>query len=76
MTVTRTDLESAAFWDHAICLDCGSSFEVGGGGDEPDTSFGDFGRRLAPCADCGSPRTFSASLVLDILGRVADEEAG
>ena len=73
MTITREELDRAAFWDHAVCLDCAVEFEV----EADDSVLDDIGRpvrNLGPCPDCGSPRTYQATTVLDILERVEGEE--
>lgn len=67
MTISREDLEHAVFWDRLICLDCGSETEL-----EDDDAEGAYASH-GPCGECGSPRTFLARAVKQIVERVADE---
>lgn len=58
--MNRQTLERAAFWDHAICLDCSNEQER-----EP-------GIPEAECEECGSPAVFPASLILACADFVED----
>lgn len=57
---TRQALERAAFWDHAVCLDCAN--------DQPREP----GNPEAECEECGSPAVLPASLVLRCVDFVED----
>lgn len=75
MTILLKAVQTAAFWDHAVCLDCSAEFEV----DTEDSGSDDIGRpprHLGPCGECGSPRTFQAGLILEILERIEPGEEG
>lgn len=60
MTVTYKQLERAAFWDHEICLECGTEREPS---DEPE-----------PCEECASASIMHAGRVLAILALVERDE--
>lgn len=54
MTERLTSLQDAAFWDRAVCLDCGTVQQHGVEGDGP----------FGPCDECGSDAVYSAAFVL------------
>lgn len=71
--ITQSNLLDAIFWERGICLDCGSHFEVDDEGeDELPIRMGPLG----VCGNCGSPRTYRAQEVKDILDRVEGEDGG
>lgn len=73
MSIQLDDLQDAAFWNAAVCLDCASRFDV----EAADTALDEDGRTLrslGPCPDCGSRYTFQATLALAILERIDRSE--
>ncbi len=64
MTITRTALQAAAFWDQAVCLDCGHAFT-----DESDPDEG-----AVACPHCGSAEVHDATGVLKIVDAIIEEE--
>lgn len=61
MTMTRTEIEAAAFWDQSVCLDCETVLTPVGGA-EPT------------CPECGSDAVIAAETVLRCLALVGDDE--
>lgn len=51
MTLSRKELEDAAFWEQGVCLDCGAVVPAGVEFEEE-------------CPSCGSDAAYSAAFVL------------
>lgn len=66
MALTLAEIENAAFWDQAICLDCGAVQQPG-----LETTFGE------PCEECGSENCASAHFILKAgaFVKAAEEES-
>ena len=60
MTILLSTIQSAAFWDRAVCLPCGQAQ-----GDEHDPEDHD-------CDFCGSSSTHDAATLLSILAQIED----
>ena len=54
ITLSRAELDNAAFWDQAVCLDCGAVIP-------PEELPDDLAE--AACPECGSDAVFSAKFV-------------
>jgi len=63
MTVTKEQINNVAFWDGAICLDCGNVRE-----DEEDDD------NAWICARCKGPFVYSGKFLQDTLARIDLEE--
>ena len=64
MKLAREAVENAAFWDLAVCLDCGNQQARQPGNPE------------AECEECESPRVLPAELILECADALTpDEEA-
>ncbi len=59
--ISQAQLDDAAFWDCAICLDCGATREV-----EEDDDLG------WNCGRCGSPSVYAAKDAQEILQKVEE----
>jgi len=59
--LTRTALEAAAFWHENVCFACGAIQR----NDQPAG---------APCQECESPSTTPASVALNFLDMLEDED--
>lgn len=62
MTISRTALQAAAFWDQSACLECGHTFTADEDSESP------------VCPACGGQRVYDAGEVLGILESVEEEE--
>jgi hypothetical protein len=65
MTVSRHQVDDAAFWDRAICLDCGA---VRDEAEDED--------RAWLCDRCNAPSVYSARFIQEALMKVDEEEEG
>ncbi len=64
MTISRNDLEGAAFWDKLVCLDCSSVIDPGDEGFEP-----------YECPQCGSADLHTARFLLRCADFLEGEDA-